>query len=104
MFDWLRRFRPLSKEQKGILRAMMAGWTLKSHRSLDGEKIYRLHSLEGESVDVPHAVVAGLERRGLLHSNQKFPAATYLLTERGRARSARVEDSQAGPLSARRFL
>ncbi len=103
---WLGRFRRLSPEQRQVLHAIAAGWTLKSHRYLDGEKIYRLHSLGGEEVDVPAPVVENLVRRRLIQSNQKFPAATYLLTEKGVAVAGPASDPQDGasPLSARNFL
>jgi hypothetical protein len=60
---------------------MRAGATLKAHRTLDGEKVHRLHLLDGPAVDVDSAAVERLKRRGLIASNMKFPAAVYLLTE-----------------------
>jgi hypothetical protein len=90
MIGWLRRSRPLSEEQKQILGAMRSGWTLKSHRYLDGRKVYRLHSLNEEILDLPERVVKPLIERGLLQSNQKFPAATFLLTPQGRVMAAQV--------------
>jgi hypothetical protein len=91
MLGWLHRLRPLSERQKQILCAMCSGWTLKSHRYLDGEKIYRLHSLNGEILDLPDRVVKPLIERGLLQSNQKFPAATFLFTEHGEILAAQFE-------------
>ncbi len=73
----------LSAPQKRVLRALVCGWTLKSHRYLDGGKQYRLHPLTGESIPVSAKVARSLLGKGLLHSNQKFPAATLLLTARG---------------------
>lgn len=65
--------------------AIAEGWTLKSHRYLDGRKVYRLHPLgEGEAEEVAWETVEGLRERGLIDSNKKFPAATYLLTDKGR--------------------
>ncbi len=76
-----RRFTPT---QKRILRALMDGATLKSHRYLDGEKEYRLHPLSGESTRVSEQDVHGLDDMGLLSSNHKFPATTLFLSQRGR--------------------
>jgi hypothetical protein len=99
MFGWLRRLRPLSERQKQILCAMHSGWTLKSHRYLDGQKIYRLHSLSGEVIDLPDRVVEPLIERGLFQSNQKFPAATLLLTPQGRVMAAQFESFPPDPSS-----
>ncbi len=79
----LRRNR-LTDPQKAVLRALLEGWALKSHRTLDGQKAYRLHALAGEVIEVTDGVVDGLAAAKLIQSNQKFPAATYLLTEKGR--------------------
>ena len=62
---------------------MHAGATLKAHRTLDGEKTHILHPLHGPAEAVERAAVETLKRRGLIASNLKFPAATYVLTERG---------------------
>jgi DNA-binding transcriptional regulator PaaX len=56
---------------------------LKAHRTLDGEKVHRLHPLDGPPEQVDSAAVERLKRRGLIASNMKFPASVYLLTERG---------------------
>lgn len=74
-----------SKAEIKMLCALADGATLKSHRYLDGSKIYQLHSLAGEVEPVPKRLVDALLRRGYITSNQKFPAATYSLTEPGRA-------------------
>jgi hypothetical protein len=73
-----------SKAQAQLLLALLTGSTLKSHRYLDGVKVFQLHSLEGEAVLVQKQVVDTLQAQGLISSNQKFPAATYSLTEQGR--------------------
>jgi hypothetical protein len=103
MFAWLARFYRLPQDQRQILGTMHQGWTLKSHRYLDGAKIYRLHALNGEGLNVPASAVAALQQRRLIQSNQKFPAATFLLTEKGRAVAGRVDSNQAEPLSAQCF-
>lgn len=104
MLGWLRRPRPLSERQKEILRLVSCGWTLKSHRYLDGQKIYRLHAPNREVIDLPDNVVEPLIERGFFQSNQKFPAATFLLTAQGEALAARsASTSTSVPLSARNF-
>lgn len=82
MLNWLRGFRQPTQRQ--LLQAIGAGWTLKSHRYLDGEKHYRLHSLDGKVVEVPAGVVERLLSQNFIYSNQKFPAATFGLTDKGR--------------------
>ncbi|MDE0429322.1 MAG: hypothetical protein OXH98_06085 [Caldilineaceae bacterium] len=74
----------LSAPQENLLLAVLSGATLKSHRDVDGTKEYRLHPLDGDSVDVPEQIVRSLEERGLLLSNQKFPAASLILSQSGR--------------------
>jgi hypothetical protein len=64
------------------------GDALKDHRYLDGKKLYRLHPLDGPPQTVRRTTVEALRRRGLVESNKKFPAATYLLTPAGRALAA----------------
>lgn len=93
----------LSDSQKELLRALMAGATLKSHRDLDGHKIYRLHPLQGEAGVVPDDVVDRLKRQRLIDSNQKFPAATYLLTEKGRRLAEGLGESPLKPLTAKNY-
>ena len=65
--------------------AIAAGSTLKVHRDIDGHKDFVLHALDGAATPVDAAVAAGLVEAGLLDSNKKFPAATFWLTDRGRA-------------------
>jgi hypothetical protein len=75
---------PSSADLK-VLRAMAAGWTLKDHRDLDGNKRYVLHSVGGAEAPVDRATVLALVEHGHIGSNQKFPAATYWLTPLGRS-------------------
>jgi hypothetical protein len=89
----------LSRRQKRVLRALAQGRTLKSHRYLSGVKVYRLHALDGRSRIVPRRVVAALRERGLLFSNQKFPAATYSLTPKGRQAAAHLIGEAGEPES-----
>ena len=83
----------LSEPQTRLLRALLCGCTLKSHRDIDGGKDYRLHPLRGGAVPVSAQVVLSLQERGFLQSNQKFPAATLLLTERGHCAALSAQDA-----------
>jgi hypothetical protein len=78
----------LSQAEAKILTALLTGSTLKSHRYLDGTKVYQLHALDGPIEPVQQRIVESLQARGLIYSNQKFPAATYSLTEQGRELAA----------------
>ena len=64
---------------------MASGWTLKAHRYLDGRKEYRLHPLTGDSQLIAADIVEALVEAGQIDSNKKFPAATFWLTDKGRA-------------------
>jgi len=83
----------LTDPQQAVLAALLEGWTLKSHRTLDGQKTCRLHGLSGEIVEVKDGVVDGLAAAALIQSNQKFPAATYLLTDEGNRLANRFWES-----------
>jgi hypothetical protein len=74
----------LSKAEARIILALLGGFTLKSHRYLDGTKVFHLHPLAGPPEPVSKKIVAALHENGLIQSNQKFPAAAYLLTPKGR--------------------
>ena len=75
----------LTTEQRSLLRSIASGSTLKVHRTLDGAKDYRLYSLDRAAEIVARSNVEALQAQGLIDSNKKFPAATYWLTETGRA-------------------
>lgn len=79
----MQRNPPLHPDHRYVLRAMLAGATLKAHRTVDGQKTHMLHPLVGPAEVVDRAAVETLVRHGLIASNMKFPAATYVLTERG---------------------
>lgn len=81
----------------------MAGGTLKVHRHLDGSKLYRLHPLEGPPETLQGATVNHLKTQGLIDSNKKFPAATYLLTEKGKEVAVSLAASSLDPLSSKKF-
>jgi hypothetical protein len=73
----------LSPAHKEILLAMASGHTLKSHRDVEGQKVFQLHALDGEVEAVDWEAVEYLQDNGLIDSNKKFPAAMYWLTETG---------------------
>lgn len=74
-----------------LLERMVKGATLKSHRDLDGRKIYLLHHLEEcPPITISPTLIETLYQQGLIESNQKFPAATYLLTDKGRKKVTAV--------------
>jgi hypothetical protein len=92
----------LSAAEKDVLRALVSGSRLQSHRELDGSKRTCLHALTGEAVQpVAAAVVERLRMLGLLESNMKFPAATYLLTTQGVKVAAVLTDNPLHPLTSR---
>ena len=89
----------LSNPQQQILEALAQGATLKIHRSLDGKKVVKLHLLDGTERLIGRSTVEALKSQGLIDSNKKFPAATYLLTESGKRQIEVVSRS----LSARNY-
>jgi hypothetical protein len=90
----------LSPTQQKVLLALINGATLKSHRYLSGVKLYKLHALDGSSETVRRPTVECLRREGLIDSNKKFPAATYLLTEKGKNTAFGLAEASPSPLSA----
>jgi hypothetical protein len=75
----------LTPAQITLLRAMLDGAALKVHRDLDGAKTHLLHPLAGDPLPITAELVESLRDRGLIQSNLKFPAATYVLTDRALA-------------------
>ncbi len=63
---------------------MADGCALKSHRDVEGRKVFQLHAPDGTVEAVTWSVVEDLQEGRLIDSNKKFPAATYWLTEKGR--------------------
>lgn len=90
----------LSPTQQKVLLALINGATLKSHRYLSGAKLCQLHALDGSLQTVRRPTVDYLRRYGLIDSNKKFPAATYLLTEKGKEIALSLTESATYPLSA----
>ncbi len=74
----------LSKSHRQVLEAMAQGCSLRSHRDLEGRKVYLLHPLEGPPAPVAPVLVERLVELGLIDSNKKFPVATYWLTAKAR--------------------
>ena len=74
----------LNSQQRHLLAAIAGGDTLKVHRTVDGEKVYRLHPLDGlPEIGVVPKDAEALLTQGLIDSNMKFPAATFLITPKG---------------------
>lgn len=71
--------------QKQVLSAMAQGNFLKSHRDLDGSKVFKLHTPSGQVEIIPSSLVHSLREKGWIDSNKKFPVATFWLTEAGRS-------------------
>jgi hypothetical protein len=74
----------LNAQQRHLLAAIAAGDTLKVHRTVDGEKVYRLHPLDDSAeIEIAPKDAEALLTQGLIDSNMKFPAATFLITPKG---------------------
>lgn len=94
----------LKESHFSILNALADGSTLKSHRDIDGNKIYRLHALDG-TVETPSPkAVEQLKIAGHIDSNKKFPAATYLLTDKGRQAISVSIQEDSTVVSARNYV
>ncbi|MCS6828562.1 MAG: hypothetical protein NZ553_18255 [Caldilinea sp.] len=94
----------LSAEHQDVLIAMQQGDRLKVHRTVDGVKQYLLHRLnEAVAVEIKADVVDALVRAGLIESNMKFPAATFLLTDKGAGLVARLTGDKRMPVGPRNF-
>ena len=81
-FNWFRP-RPTAIEL-ALLQKIAAGYLLKSHRDIDGQKVYKLWSPAGVEEIVPYPLVQQLLSQKLITTDQKFPAATFLLTSKGK--------------------
>lgn len=94
----------LSDAQRALLIALQTGERLQVHRTLDGAKLYRLHTHGGNTAEaVAPEVVDSLVRTGLIESNMKFPAATFLLTDKGLAAIKAITGSEQAPVGPRKF-
>lgn len=74
----------LNASERAILVVMSQGSMLRSHRDLDGHKMFRLHGVDGQWEPVDANVVHRLREAGLVDSNKKFPVATFWLTDKGK--------------------
>jgi hypothetical protein len=94
----------LGRHERETLRALVSGFQLKSHRYLDGQKVYTLHDTATDATrPVDAATVDRLRDLGLIVGNMKFPAATYMLTEEGARMATSLTTSPLRPLLARFF-
>lgn len=103
LWPWTRNERSgLTPEQEDLLRALVGGYHLKSHRYLDGTKVNRLHDADGLSVRVVSTRdVERLDALGYIAANMKFPAAVYLLTESGDRLARTLSASSDAPVTVR---
>ena len=86
---------PLTPDQQRLLTAIAHGRVLKSHRDVDGHKFYQLHALDDSVETIAWEIVETLQEQGLIASNQKFPAATFWLTEKGQTLLKRAAESDS---------
>jgi hypothetical protein len=94
----------LSSEERQTLIQLLSGSTLKSHRDIEGNKVYHMHPLEGNANVISAESVLALRRKRLIETNHKFPAATFLLTSAGEATAQELmQTDHAHPLTARNF-
>jgi hypothetical protein len=95
----------LSEDEIEIVLGLAEGRILKSHRYLDGAKVYKLHPVEGGRGEIVDAdAVQALEEAQLIDSNKKFPAASYLLTEKGRELAESLLGKETAVLGAKAFI
>ncbi len=74
----------LSPTQLHVIRALAQGCALRSHRYLNGVKVFKLYLPDEKVETVRSSTMDVLERERLIYSNHKFPAAAYTLTVRGK--------------------
>jgi hypothetical protein len=104
IFKKNRGINNLSAAEIDVLLALVQGWTLKAHRHLDGQKECILHSLSYQQRTLECVIVEQLSQRGFIDSNKKFPAATFLLTEKGRQQVRNLQGNRVeNPLTAKNF-
>ena len=72
------------------------GRILKSQRDMDGGKVYYFMGEDDGREIVAYGVVQRLLDKKLITTNQKFPAATFLLTTKGQDRVRRWRRSLRG--------
>jgi len=95
----------LADAHKSILSALAEGIVLKGHRNIEGEKVYKLHGMDGSEIEeVAPEVMEFLKEYKLIHSNMKFPAASFLLTEKGREIAEELVGHDISALGADNFV
>ena len=95
--------RKLTGEQAALLVSLQQGAVLKVHRTLDGDKVYRLQQNDTPAQEIEAALVAAATDLGLLQSNMKFPAATFLLTDKGVAVAMQLSGATVEPAGPRNY-
>ena len=83
----------LSRSEQSILSAMSHGALLRSHRELDGQKMFRLHLANRQREPADFDDVHRLRDAGLIDSNKKFPVATFWLTDKGKLLAGHWDES-----------
>lgn len=94
---WFLRWR-LSTADFELIDDLSNGHTLKSHRNIEGEKKYVLYSPDGEEAPLAWKQVQKLIRLKIITTNQKFPAATFLLTNLGQSLAKRKKARGVGSI------
>ena len=105
---WLTQSRKGAKDeldpaQAALLTKLQQGVVLKVHRTVDGDKVYRLHQVGAPDQEIDGALVAALTDLDLLQSNMKFPAATFLLTDKGVAVAMQLSGAIVEPTGPRNY-
>ena len=105
---WLTQSRKGAKDeldpaQKALLVSLQQGAVLKVHRTLDGDKVHRLHKSDAPVQEIEAALVVAVTDLGLLQSNMKFPAATFLLTDKGVAVAMQLSGATVEPTGPRNY-
>jgi hypothetical protein len=94
----------LSSEHRSVLQSLASGSTLKAHRTLDGAKVYKLHPLTDDPPTlIADPVVEYLRKHRLIDSNMKFPAAVYLLTDKGAALAVTLLATTTLPITTKLY-
>ena len=105
---WLTQSRKGAKDeldpaQAALLTKLQQGAVLKVHRTIDGDKLYRLHQVGAPDQEIDGALVAALTDLDLLQSNMEFPAATFLLTDKGVAVAIQLSGATVEPTGPRNY-